>query len=176
MISALEKAAPCDRDEIVSLIRAVVDRLNQIGIPQWDEVYPKASDVDDDLRKKELYVVRSESGIAGIVTLNRECDPAYENGDWLYQGPDYAVVHRLCVSPSMQGCGIGNQMMRMVEAMLTESGVKNIRLDAFSQNPYSLKLYRKLGYRVAGEAVWRKGLFLLNGEEPYIENQSKSDP
>ncbi|MBN1778411.1 MAG: GNAT family N-acetyltransferase [Clostridiales bacterium] len=161
MISELEKALPGDRDEIVSLMHCVVEHLNQIGIPQWDERYPRASDVDEDLRKGQLYIVRAGRKIAGIITLNRESDPEYENGDWLYRGPDYVVVHRLCVAPDMQGRGIGTRIMQMAEEMLSENGVKSVRLDAFSQNPHSLRLYGKLGYRIAGEALWRKGLFYL---------------
>lgn len=160
-LSALGKAVPGDRDEIVTLIHSVVDHLNRIGIPQWDDVYPNASNVDEDLRKKQLYVVRSQHGIAGIITLNRECDPAYDNGDWTYHGSEFCAVHRLCVAPSMQGQGIGTRMMRMTETMLKEGGIQSVRLDAFSQNPYSLKLYEKLGYRIVGEARWRKGLFYL---------------
>lgn len=160
-VSALEKATPGDRDAIVALVTAVVDCLNQSGIPQWDDVYPNAETVDEDLRNGQLYVVRGEAGIAGIVTLNREFDPAYKNGDWSYRGQDFAVVHRLCVAPAMQGQGVGRRIMRMVEAMLKDSGVQSVRLDAFSQNPYSLRLYEKLGYRVTGRALWRKGLFYL---------------
>jgi len=161
ILSALEKALSGDRDEIVLLIYNVVAHLNQNGIPQWDEVYPRASDVDEDLQKEQLYIVRAGRKIAGIITLNRESDPEYQNGDWRYRGPDYMVVHRLCVAPDMQGHGIGTRVMRMAEEMLRRNGVKSVRLDAFSQNPYSLRLYEKLGYRVAGEALWRKGLFYL---------------
>lgn len=160
-ISALEKATEGDRDAIVALVYAVVDRLNRSGIPQWDAAYPNGTHVDEDLKNGELFVTRAGETIAGIVTLNRESDPAYRNGNWEYGGPDYRVVHRLCVSPAMQGQGVGGRMMRMAEEMLRNDGVKSIRLDAFSKNPHSLRLYRKLGYRVAGEAVWRKGLFYL---------------
>lgn len=161
ILSALEKASQDDGDEIVTLIHRVVEHLNQIGIPQWDEVYPHASDVEEDIRNGHLYVARAEQRIVGIITLNRFCNPDYQNGNWQYRGPDFAVVHRLCVSPGMQGCGVGTQMMRMAEELLRKSGVKSVRLDAFSLNPYSLRLYEKLNYRVVGEAMWRKGLFYL---------------
>ena len=161
LISALEKARPADREELVSVIRSATQTLNQNGIPQWDDVYPNAANVDEDLRNAQLYVVRAEGKIVGMVTLNRQCDPDYQNGDWRYAGPDFVVVHRLIVSPAVQGQGIGAQIMRMAETLLREQGVQSIRLDAFTQNPYSLRLYEKLGYRVTGEAVWRKGRFYL---------------
>ena len=160
-ISGLEKAAQSDRDEIVAIVGCAVEHLNQSGIPQWDEVYPHKNDVDEDIQKGQLYVARTEGQIAGIITLNQECDPEYQNGAWDYQGPDFMVVHRLIVSPAVQGQGIGTKMMRLAEAMLRESGIKSVRLDAFSENPYSLRLYEKLGYHTVGEAVWRKGLFYL---------------
>lgn len=160
-ISSLAKAAPGDRDEIVAMIRSATEHLNQTGIPQWDEAYPNASNVDADIQKRQLYIIRFGGKIAGIVTLNREYDPEYQNGRWEYRGPDFMVVHRLIVSPAVQGRGIGAKIMQMAESMLRESGIKSVRLDAFSQNPYSLRLYGKLGYRTVGEALWRKGLFYL---------------
>ena len=45
--------------------------------------------------------------------------------------------------------------------MLNEGGKRAIRLDAFSKNPFALKMYIALGYTVVGEARWRKGLFYL---------------
>ena len=160
-IIALEKASMNDLEAISALLYGVVEHLNQSGIPQWDEVYPNKANVEEDLQNGELYVARAGGKIAGIITLNRESDPAYQTGNWSYTGPDYRVVHRLCVAADMQGQGIGGQIMRLTEDMLVQSGVKSLRLDVFSQNPHSLRLYEKLGYHAVGEALWRKGLFYL---------------
>lgn len=35
------------------------------------------------------------------------------------------------------------------------------RLDAFTENPFALKLYDNLGYSRVGYADWRKGRFYL---------------
>ncbi len=160
-ITALQQATADDRDAIVALVHAVVDHLNQNDIAQWDEVYPNESHVDEDLQNRQLYLAKAGGTLAGIITLNRDSDPEYATADWQYNGPDYRVVHRLCVSPALQGQGIGRQMMQLAEAMLKVSGVKSLRLDAFSQNPQALKLYQNLGYRITGTAHWRKGLFYL---------------
>ena len=40
-------------------------------------------------------------------------------------------------------------------------GYDSIRLDCFTENPYSRKLYEKAGYSVVGYADWRKGRFEL---------------
>ena len=160
-LSALVKALPSDKDEIIALVHGVVKNLNQNGIPQWDDVYPSASDVEEDLKNGQLYALRASGKIIGIITLNRESEPDYQYAKWQYRGSDYAVVHRLCVSSAAQGQGIGTKLMLMAEAMLKQRGIKSVRLDAFSKNPQSLRLYEKLGYRIVGEANWRKGRFYL---------------
>ncbi len=160
-LSALETTTEADRDEIISLFHRAVEHLNAAGIPQWDELYPDASDIEEDISKRQLYVTRENGRIAGVITLNKRCDPEYESGKWSYRGPEYTVVHRLCVSPDVQGHGVGTQIMGMAEEMLRSRGVKSMRLDTFSQNPWSLRMYEKLGYHTVGTALWRKGLFYL---------------
>jgi hypothetical protein len=51
--------------------------------------------------------------------------------------------------------------MIMIEELLRKEGIQSIRLDAFSLNPYALKMYGALGYQKVGETNWRKGLFYL---------------
>ena len=160
-LSALEKATQEDREALIAIISAATHHLNQNGVSQWDEVYPNPKNVEEDLQNGQLYVVRAGGEIAGMVTLNQVCDPAYANGKWLVHGEAFFVVHRLIVAPAMQGQGVGTLMMRMIEVMLRKDGVVSIRLDAFAHNPHSLRLYEKMGYRITGTAQWRKGLFYL---------------
>ncbi|MOA35168.1 hypothetical protein D3C78_1565980 [compost metagenome] len=51
--------------------------------------------------------------------------------------------------------------MLLIEDLVKQMGLETIRLDAFSQNPYALRMYEKLHYRTVGEVQWRKGLFYL---------------
>ena len=92
-------------------------------------------------------------------TSNQETDEEYANGN--FEDDNYAVVHRLCVDPEYQNQKIGYRTMMMIESLLKEQGISSIRLDAFSKNPFSLKMYEKLGYKNIGSAQWRKGLFYL---------------
>ena len=51
--------------------------------------------------------------------------------------------------------------MQQAELIFKEQGFKSVRLDAFAQNPYVLRLYDSLGYRRVGEANFKEGLFYL---------------
>ncbi|MCE5343447.1 MAG: GNAT family N-acetyltransferase [Eubacteriales bacterium] len=150
-----------DMPAVYAIFRDAIERMNQSGIPQWDEIYPTPAILDADLASGKLYVAESDAGmVAAAVALNEECHPDYQTAAWQGEEP-YLIVHRLCVSPAAQCMGVGRAMMLAVEDWARANGYADIRLDAFSQNPYALRMYTRLGYEKRGEAVWRKGLFFL---------------
>ena len=73
----------------------------------------------------------------------------------------FYVIHRLCVNPKFQNQGIGTQTMKHIEKQVLSKGIDVIRLDAFTLNPFALKMYEKLGYTKVGDVNWRKGKFHL---------------
>lgn len=54
--------------------------------------------------------------------------------------------------------------MRQIELLAKTRGFTSIRLGVFSRNPYSQRLYAKLGCEKTGQAVWRKGPLLADGK------------
>lgn len=158
------KATVADLTEICALVVAAIAEMERNGIPQWDEIYPTREDFLNDIKTGCLFAGEvsdnGEKRIAVIYALNKECDEEYKNGDWKYDG-DFRVVHRLCVHPDFQRRGIACDTLIHIENQAKKLGAKSIRLDVFSQNPFSLKLYEHAGYSKTGEANWRKGLFYL---------------
>ena len=150
-----------DLDNLCGLYQAAIDGMNQHQIFQWDECYPNRMVLADDIQKKQLNVVLLEKQLAAAYVVNQECDEQYANGQWRFPDSAYAVIHRLCVHPKFQNQGIAAKVMKQMEDMQREHGVEVIRLDAFTKNPFALKLYRKLDYHEVGLAHWRKGAFFL---------------
>lgn len=89
------------------------------------------------------------------------CDEQYIKGAWKYADVPYYVIHRLCVNPAFQNQGIAGWTLKHIEEQLTEWGIHAIRLDAFTENPYAIKLYEKMGYAKVGTVDFRKGRFYL---------------
>jgi len=150
---------PDDINEIVDLIKNAIKTMESQQIFQWDNLYPAKEDFLSDIEKKTLFVAIIENKIAAIYVISEECDEAYETCQWEYNKA--CILHRLCVSPEFQHQGIGNQVLRHIEEQLKSTGYESIRLDVFSKNPYSLRLYDKNGYIKRGYADWRKGRFYL---------------
>jgi len=130
------------------------------GINQWDDLYPDEKLLKADIADKQMYVLCQSGDIVSAVVINEEYEEGYSIGRW--NGSDkFAVVHRLCVDSKHQNCGFGKRTMLHVEKFVKGKGYKSIRLDAFMQNPYASRLYRKLGYDIVGEVTIRNRRFFL---------------
>lgn len=150
-----------DLEEICGLFESAIDTMIQNKIFQWDEIYPTKEDLQQDINQGQLYVGIVKDCIAVVYVLNRESDEQYQNGNWKNPKEPYYVVHRLCVNPVFQNQGIARQTLLHIEEQLARWGIHAIRLDVFSENPYSQRLYANLGYTQVGHADWRKGKFDL---------------
>lgn len=157
----IRKAEIEDLKTITDIFRNAINTLNDNNIPQWDETYPTGEILKEDIRKKQMYVGIKDDAIVSVVVVNNEFDEQYKNGNWKYDNESFAVVHRVCVNPIYQNQNIGKTTMIMLEELLHKEGIESIRLDTFSLNPYSVRMYEALGYQKVGEANWRKGLFYL---------------
>jgi GNAT superfamily N-acetyltransferase len=158
----LRKALPEDLPAVCLIFQRAVEAMNAQNISQWDEVYPNREVLLQDILQENMYVVTDEEGdICAVFTINREYDPVYANGGWHYKGPDFAILHRLCVDPARQNRGIGGQTLRLLEDLLRGRGYASLRLDAFSLNPFALRMYENAGYTKTGKVNFRKGLFFL---------------
>jgi len=150
-----------DLEKICMLFEKAVHFMNENEIHQWDELYPNQEIIREDILNSQMYLGEIENQAASVIVINQQCDEQYKNGDWKYTESSFMVTHRLCVNPHFQRQGIGTKTMQIIEDMLKNSGIKAIKLDAFSLNPSALRMYEKLGYRKTGEVNWRTGLFYL---------------
>ncbi|NLK95435.1 MAG: GNAT family N-acetyltransferase [Clostridiales bacterium] len=150
-----------DLDSVFSMFTDAIKEMNKNNIDQWDNIYPDKNILKEDISKGELYIGLYHGKIASAYVINQESDDQYANGHWKYPESTYYVIHRLCVNPLFQNRGIGKLTMFHIENEIRKKGIETIRLDAFTLNPYAVKLYEKLGYIKVGFANWRKGKFYL---------------
>ena len=150
-----------DIEAITVLIQEAIQEMEKHDIFQWDELYPTAEDFEDDIKRENLYVAEENEKIIALYVISSESDEAYNNAEWKYPRETSLVLHRFCVSPGFQNKGIGKKVLMKIESQIKSMGYDSVRLDVFTKNPYSQKLYRNNGYEVRGFAEWRKGRFDL---------------
>ena len=155
------KADINDLEEIYSLYQNAIITMEKDNIHQWDEIYPDKDILKEDITKNQMYIGKTDNKIAVCFVLSEECDEEYKNGCWKYPNSRFNVIHRLCVNPLFQNQGIAAKTLEYIENLSKSEGYDSIRLDCFTQNPYSKKLYDKAGYSITGYADWRKGRFEL---------------
>ena len=155
------KAKEDDFDSVFQVFVDAIAEMNRKNISQWDELYPDREILKDDISKNQMYLGITDGGIACAYVVNSECDEEYDNGDWRYPTASFRVIHRLCVNPIFQNKGVGKHTVEHIEAEQKAEGFETIRLDAFTLNPYAMKMYDRLGYVKVGSIYWRKGRFWL---------------
>ena len=148
-------------DEIFCLVKNAIDTMEEKGIHQWDEVYPTKEDFLADIKNRDLYAGIVDGKIAVVYAANKCQYEDYFTAKWTYDGDDFCVIHRLCVNPDFQNQGIARITLEHIEDEQKNNGIKSMRLDVFTENPYALRLYEKAGYHKIATADWRKGKFLL---------------
>ena len=155
------KATINQLDEIFSVYQKAIINMEKNNIHQWDEIYPDKTILSDDINKNQMYIGEIDNTIVVCFVLSEECDEEYKNGKWKYPEAKFSVIHRLCVNPDFQNQGIASKTLEYIEKLCKSQGYESIRLDCFTENPYSLRLYKKAGYSTVGYADWRKGRFEL---------------
>lgn len=118
-----------DEEQIIECINSsyekYVDRIGKKPAPMLADYNPKIQDGC-------VYVVDQDSIIIGLIIL-------IPKSDYLYLG-------NLAVHPSMQGKGIGRQLMKYAETLAVSSGFSKIRLFTNEKMYENLIIYKKYGY------------------------------
>lgn len=158
--AVIRPAEVSDADAAWDLVASCRTALIERGITQWDTVYPSADTVRRDITNGTLFLLTTGVDCVGAVTLDANQDPSYASLQWQFEAPAL-VVHRLCVSPHLQGRGFGKRLMQFAEEHATGGGYGSIRLDAYSGNPSAVAFYQQRGYRRVGQ------LFFPRRELPF---------
>jgi ribosomal protein S18 acetylase RimI-like enzyme len=161
----ITKASLSDIPPIMALIRDAVKKMIDGGLYQWDEQYPNTGVITDDITTGTLFKISAKDRIggagrlAGIIVLNEQYFPEYNELKWDDDGGKFLIVHRLCVHPDYQGQGYGQKLMQFAEEHAKKNGYSSIRLDTFTSNKRALELYDSLNYRRVGTVIFRMGIF-----------------
>jgi len=146
----IRKAEISDLENIMLMYKSCVAGMIANGIDQWDESYPNAEVIMEDLIAQTYFVAIENNIIIAGINIDQNQDDTYLAIDWEDKKTQFLVVHRLAVKVEFWNDGIGKSLMLFTENLVTEKGLNSIRLDTYSGNPKAMEFYRRLGYSELG--------------------------
>jgi ribosomal protein S18 acetylase RimI-like enzyme len=146
----IRKAEISDLENIMLMYKSCVAGMIANGIDQWDESYPNAEVIMEDLIAQTYFVAIENNIIIAGINIDQNQDDTYLALDWKDKKNQFLVVHRLAVKVEFWNDGIGKSLMLFTENLVTEKGLNSIRLDTYSGNPKAMEFYRRLGYSELG--------------------------
>ena len=150
----LQKANLSQISRIWEILQQAIAQRKADGSTQWQNGYPNERVIEGDIAAGRGYVfLNKEEVIAYIAIIFGEEIPynAIE-GKWLTQG-DYVTLHRLAISNTVKGKGIGTTLFGLVEAYCTAQNAPSIRMDTSADNRQMLKIADRLGYTYCGTVL-----------------------
>ena len=145
------KAEKSEALQIMVIIKDAVLNMERVGVQQWNESYPTSPFIEEDIKTGTGYVMADENGIAAYVCVSENQPTEYKEIIWEDTQGKCCVIHRLVVSPTRQGQGIAKLLIQAYEKKAKLDGYTSVRLDTYSKNPISMRLYPSMGYIHKGE-------------------------
>ena len=142
----IRKANCEDLKNIMKMYNSCVRGMIKNNIDQWDESYPSAENISNDLNSKTYYVAETNGEIVGGINIDQIQDKTYLDVNWKDTSDSFLVVHRLAVKEDFWYKKIGKSLMQFAEKLVVKKNLKSIRLDTYSGNPKAMYFYKKMGY------------------------------
>ncbi len=148
-----------DVPAVMEVIEDARANLKARGIPQWQNGYPNADSIRQDIKDGASWLMEENGKIVGTCCIRLERDPCYayiENGEWL-NDEDYAVIHRIAVFVPERGHGYAGMFFRLAGEIAREGGCRNLRADTHELNLSMQKALRKEGFVPCGIVYMQDG-------------------
>ena len=144
-----------DVPKIIEIINDAKAYLASHNIDQWQNGYPNAEQVENDITNNESYVVTKNDEIIGTTMFTLRKEPTYKeviDGKWIiseHKEP-YGVIHRLATSARHRKQGIAKFIFDELHQKLKKQNIQSLKIDTHEDNHGMQSLIKKLGYQYCG--------------------------
>ncbi|MBU3012479.1 GNAT family N-acetyltransferase [Polaribacter vadi] len=144
-----------DVPQIATIINDAKELLASLNIDQWQNGYPNAAQVENDILKRESYVVVNDENqiiATSMFTLRKE--PTYKeviDGNWLISEDEvYGVIHRMAIKKEYRKLGLATFLFDEFHQQLKDKNIQSLKIDTHEDNLGMQSLIKKLGYKYCG--------------------------
>lgn len=153
------KAKKSDIDDIIKIIKGAQEHFKSQGIDQWQNNYPNAQVIMDDMENNESYVLKHEGNVIGTTYLSFAGEDTYEiihDGEWLSH-EEYAVIHRMAIDFNLRGTGLAYIFLKAIEELCIDRKINSIKVDTHRENIPMQKLLKKNNFKKCGIIYLKDG-------------------
>lgn len=140
------KASAGDKDEVLALYRAQIGR----EFCPWNEDYPSEDEIDLDLSRDALFVLKTDGQIKAAISLEEDED-VDSLECWSTDLKPSGSIARVAVIPDEQSKGYGRIMLQYAMDELKRRGYKGIHFLVNKHNVKAIRSYAVFGFDVVGD-------------------------
>ncbi|MFP4287258.1 MAG: GNAT family N-acetyltransferase [Candidatus Izemoplasmataceae bacterium] len=145
----IRKALNSDLDAIDKLSLEVIHAMHLENIHQWTLNYPRRPHFEKDIEQNALFVYEDNMVITGVMAIYPEHEEAYQVIKWI--NTHAIVIHRVLIKPTLQGKGIGSNLLRFAFQYARDQKYDSVKIDTYPANQKMRTLlknhqFHELGY------------------------------
>jgi ribosomal protein S18 acetylase RimI-like enzyme len=139
---------------IMEIIEDAKAYLASLKIEQWQNGYPTAAQVEQDILKGESYVVLNNKNqviATSMFTTNKESTYQIIEGSWIVdESKNYGVIHRMAIKKEFRKLGLATLLFDEFHQQLKNRNIQSLKIDTHEDNLGMQALIKKLGYQYCG--------------------------
>ena len=140
-----------DIERVMEIIKQAQQYFKEKGINQWQNGYPNAKVIENDIKNGHSFVLIKNNEIVGTIAISFEGEATYNKifeGAWK-SNDNYAVIHRIAVDHELKGIGLSSEMIKQTELMCNKKSV-GIKVDTHEDNQAKQRSLIKNGFDYCG--------------------------
>ena len=144
-------AFPNEVDAVMKVIEDARKTLAKAGSDQWQNGYPDADTIIEDIISGQAYVALDEGDLLAYAAVTKSPESAYEaiyEGKWQGGETEYLVFHRIAVAADVQGQGVAQTFL---EGLIEGFDYLDFRSDTHEINKAMQHIFEKLGFKQVGK-------------------------
>lgn len=139
---------------ILEIIEDAKTYLASQNIDQWQNGYPNAAQIENDILNGESFVViNDENQVMATSMFSTNKEPTYKiiEGNWIINEDEiYGVIHRMAIKKEFRKFGLATLLFNEFHLQLVEKNIKSLKIDTHEDNLGMQSLIKKLGYTYCG--------------------------
>lgn len=141
-----------DIERVMEIIKQAQQYFKEKGINQWQNGYPNAKVIENDIKNGHSFVLIKNNEIVGTIAISFEGEATYNKifeGAWK-SNDNYAVIHRIAVDQELKGIGLSSEMIKQTELMCNKKSIRSIKVDTHEDNQAMQRSLIKNGFDYCG--------------------------